>query len=82
MADEQSKPPCNKPMVHKGLEWASLLECDGKELDDATARFLMNGPLRTGQEVRDARVVTKNGVTKNGVDDRCWVSKFPKNVRS
>ena len=34
MADEQSKPPYNKKIgVPKGLDWASLLERDGEELE-------------------------------------------------
>ncbi|TWU36464.1 putative type I restriction enzymeP M protein [Novipirellula aureliae] len=32
MADEQSKPPYNKKIVPKGLDWASLLQRDGEEL--------------------------------------------------
>ena len=34
MADEQSKPPYNKKIgVPEGLDWASLLERDGEELE-------------------------------------------------
>ncbi|MCL4123514.1 UNVERIFIED_CONTAM: hypothetical protein GTU68_059864 [Idotea baltica] len=33
MADEQSKPPYNKKIVPKGLDWASLLQRDGEELE-------------------------------------------------
>jgi len=33
MADEQSKPPYNKKSVPKGLDWASLLERGGEELE-------------------------------------------------
>ena len=33
MADEQSKPPYNKKTVPKGLDWASLLQRDGEELE-------------------------------------------------
>ena len=33
MADEQSKPPYNKTIVPKGLDWGSLLDRDGEELE-------------------------------------------------
>ena len=33
MADEQSKPPYNKTIVPEGLDWASLLQRDGEELE-------------------------------------------------
>lgn len=40
MADEQSKPPYNKTIVPKGLDWASLLERDGEELERHYRRIL------------------------------------------
>lgn len=33
MADEQSKPPYSKKIVPRGLDWASLLQRDGEELE-------------------------------------------------
>ena len=34
MADEQSKPPLNKPsIIPSGLDWASLISKDGDEID-------------------------------------------------
>ena len=67
MADEQSKPPYNKKIgVPEGLDWAKenrrLAPCrslvsTAKNSNDTTARFSMNGLLRSGQEVRDARGV-------------------------
>jgi type I restriction enzyme M protein len=41
MADEQTKPPFNKPsIIPKGLDWQSLLEKDGDELEKHYRRIL------------------------------------------
>jgi len=41
MADEQTKPPFNKPsIIPKGLDWPSLLEKDGDELEKHYRRIL------------------------------------------
>ena len=40
MADEKSKPPYNKTIVPKGLDWASLLKRDGEDLEKHYRKIL------------------------------------------
>ena len=56
MADEQSKPPYNKKIaVPKGLDWASLLQRDGEELERHYRKILDERASAKRQEVREAR---------------------------
>lgn len=55
MADEQSKPPYNIMIVPKGLDWASLLGRDGKELERHNRKILDERASTKWAAVRDAR---------------------------
>ena len=56
MADEQSKPPYNKKIgVPKGLDWASLLERDGEELERHYRKILDELGKKSGMLGRSSK---------------------------
>jgi len=59
MADEQSKPPLNKPSpIPKGFSWPALLKLDGDDLE-MSAEHLRSGVWHGWVPARGARLLGK-----------------------
>ena len=70
MANEQSKPPYNKKIgVPKGLDWASLLERDGEELERHYRKIL--------NERASAKRARSSGCSGRSSKRRGRISKTP-----
>ena len=71
MADEQSKPPYNKKIgVPEGLDWASLLQRDGEELERHYRKIL--------DERASAKRVKSPGCLRRSSKRRGRISQTPR----